>query len=130
MVFSKLDFKPAFHQLEEGSRYVIIATEDSEHHEAIIQQVLNIIQEAGMTLNISKCMFHRDEVPFWGVLVNEHGIRPDPEKVKALKHASPLSDKQELISFLCMVQSKKDFIPFVGRKSAHLRELTKKGKHF
>ena len=137
-VFSKLDFKSAFHQLEidEGSRYltvfhgngrlmrycvltmgstpasgeltkalrplfehikdvhvihddVIIATEDSEHHEVVLQQVLNIILEAGMTLNISKCMFHRDEVPFWGVLVNEHGIRPDPEKVKALKHATP-----------------------------------------
>ena len=108
---------------------VIIATEDTERHEAVLQQVLNIIQEVGMTLNISKCMFHRDEVPYWWVLVNKHGIRPDPEKVKALKHASPLSDKQELISFLCMVQSNRDLIPFVVRKSAHFRELTKKGKH-
>ena len=29
-----------------------------------------------------------------------------------------------------MVQSNKDFIPFVARKSSHLRELTKKGKNF
>ena len=29
-----------------------------------------------------------------------------------------------------MVQSNKDFIPFIVRKSVHLRMLTKKGKHF
>ena len=104
--------RPLFEHIEEVHVIhddVIIATEDTERHEVVLQQVLKIIQEAGMTL--SKCMFYRDEVPFWGVLVNEHGVRPDPEKVKALKHATPPCDKQELTYFLCMVQSNKDLSP-------------------
>ena len=63
-------------------------------------------------------------------LVSEDGIRPDPEKVKALKYAARPQNKRELISFLCMVQSNKDFIPFIAKKSSHLRALTKSGKNF
>ena len=178
-IFSKLDFKSAFHQLEidEESRNltvfhgngrlmrycvltmgstpasgeltkalrplfahikevhvihddVIIATKDKKQHQDILNQVLQIIQDAGMTLNINKCMFEQSEVPFWGVLVSKDGIRPDPEKVKALRFASRPHNKQELMSFLCMVQSNKDFIPFIARNSTNLRELTKKGRHF
>lgn len=83
-----------------------------------------------MTLNLSKCMFHQKEVPFWGVLINGDGARPDPEKVKALKYATPPRNKQELVSFLCMIQSNKDFIPFIARETCHLRALTKKHKKF
>ena len=64
---------------------VIIATTDEKEHERVLNLVLSIIEESGMTLNINKCMFNKKEVPFWGVLVDGDGIRPNPEKVKALK---------------------------------------------
>ena len=64
---------------------VIIATATESEHERIVNEVLQIIEQSGMTLNINKCMFHQSEVPFWGVIVSEEGIRPDPEKVKALR---------------------------------------------
>ena len=178
-VFSKLDFKSAFHQLEieEASRYltvfhgndrlmryrvltmgctpasgeltkalqplfedmkevhvihddIIIATSNEARHKEVLNQALQIIEDAGMTLNANKCIFHKQEVPFWGVLVNENGIRPDPEKVNALKHATPPQDKQELISFLCMVQSNKEFMPYLAKNTYHLRQFTKKNKKF
>ena len=109
---------------------VIIATATEEEHERILNQVLQIIEQSGMTLNINKCMFHQSEVPFWGVIVSKDGIKPDPEKVKALKYATRPQNRQELISFLCMIQSNKEFIPFIARKSSRLRALTKKGKVF
>ena len=62
--------------------------------------------------------------------MGKDGVRPNPEKVSALKHATRPCNKQELISFLCMVQSNKNFIPFIAKKCAHLRSLTKKGKQF
>ena len=178
-VFTRLDFKSAFHQLEieEESRYltvfhadgrlmrycvltmgttpasgeltkalrplfqgikevhvihddVLIATETEKHHERVLNRVLRIIENSGMTLNIDKCLFYQKEVPFWGVILSEHGMRPNPEKVKALKYATEPENRQELISFLCMIQSNKEFIPFIAQKTSHLRDLTKKGRLF
>ena len=109
---------------------VILATATEAEHEIVVNTVLSKIQESGMTLNLQKCKFFAPEIPFWGVLLNKHGMRPDPEKVKALKYATKPGNRQELISFLCMVQSNKDFIPYISRKTPHLRALTKKGKKF
>ena len=58
------------------------------------------------------------------------GIQPDPTKVEALDFLLPPTNKQDLISFLCMMQSNADFIKNCAKKSAPLRELTKGNIHF
>ena len=58
--------------------------------------------------------------------VTKNGIKPDPSKVEALKNAGRPRSKEEVMSFLCFVQSFFDFIPNLSRKTVHLRMLTKK----
>ena len=53
------------------------------------------------------------------------GIKLDPAKVEALEHITPPSSKEDLISFLCMMQSNADFIPNFAQHSAPSRHLTK-----
>ena len=53
------------------------------------------------------------------------GIKPDPAKVEALDHISPANNKEELISFLCMMESISEFIENFAKKAAPLRDLTK-----
>ena len=60
----------------------------------------------------------------------EQGVRPDPAKVEALDYITPPKNKEELISFLCMMQSNSDFIPNFAKESGTLRELMKKNVHF
>ena len=55
---------------------------------------------------------------------------PDPDKVKALKNADRPRNKEEVISFLCMIQSNAEFIPRLAQKTVNLRELTKKHQRF
>ena len=83
-----------------------------------------------MTLNLSKCLFGKDEIPFWGLIVSKDGLKPDPKKVESLKLASPPTSKSELSSFLCMVQSNKDFIPNLASNTRHLRKRLKKHCRF
>ena len=59
------------------------------------------------------------------MLISENGVRPDPAKVDALKAIRPPTNKQDLISFLCMMQTNSDFIPNFAQKASILRELTK-----
>ena len=178
-VFSKLDFKSAFWQidLEESSRYltvfhannklyrykrltmglkpsqgelnaaltpifshingvhlihddVVIATSTNDEHLKAVKLVLQAVDEHGLTLNPQKCIFAKDEIKFWGVIIDSDGIKPDPEKVDALRYIERPTNKQELVSFLCMMQANAEFISNFSKKSAILRELTKKHVHF
>jgi len=41
-------------------------------------------QQGGLTLNIQKCQFSREQVTFLGEVVSKTGIKQDPDKVKAI----------------------------------------------
>ena len=45
---------------------VIVSTETLEHHQEIIPKILKRIAEAGLTSNVEKCIFAKQEIPFWG----------------------------------------------------------------
>ena len=172
-VFSKMDFKSAFWQLElhPESRYLtvfhannklyhhkrltmglkpvqgelnvtvqsifahipeahlihddlIVAAENHQKHDQAIRLVMEAIDHSGLTLNPQKCQFGKPEIKFWGMVINAEGVQPDPEKVEALKYLKPPSN-EDLVSFLCMMQSNSDFIPNFAMRSAKLKELTK-----
>ena len=118
---------PQVHMIHDD---LIVATKSKHEHDIVLDKVLQIIEDSGMTLNLSKCLFGKDEIPFWGLIVSKDGLKPDPKKVESLKLASPPTSKSELSSFLCMVQSNKDFIPNLASNTRHLRKRLKKHCRF
>ena len=44
------------------------------------------------------------------MVFGKDGVKPDPEKVETLKHITRPENKEELVSFLCMMQSNAEFI--------------------
>ena len=50
------------------------------------------------------------------MLFTSEEVKPDPEKLKALEHISPPKDKNELKSFICMMQSNSGFILNFAKK--------------
>ena len=109
---------------------IVIATKTLAEHETMVEQVMAIVEKAGLTFKASKCVFAAKEIHFWGLIVSAEGVRPDPAKVEALSHMAAPKDKDELNSFLCMMQSNAEFIPEFSKKAAKLRELTKKSARF
>lgn len=57
-------------------------------------EVLGRLDQAGLTLNVSKCTYVRTEILFLGYLVDEKGIRPLPERVQPILEYSKPSDVQ------------------------------------
>ena len=64
------------------------------------------------------------------MIIFKEGLKPDPEKVSALRYASRPRSKDKLRSFLCMVQSNKDFIPNLARRTINLCKRLWKHNHF
>ena len=104
---------------------LIIASKSRVDHNKALSAVMEAISRAGITFNPAKCVFGRKEIKFWGMIVSEDGVRPDPAKVDALKDLSSPKNKEELKSFICMMQSNADFITRFSQKIAPLRSLLK-----
>ncbi|GBM81923.1 hypothetical protein AVEN_4080-1 [Araneus ventricosus] len=49
-----------------------------------LEQVFQMLNEKGLVLNIEKCIFGTDKLPFLGCEVSKDGISPSKEKVEAL----------------------------------------------
>ena len=104
---------------------VIIATKNMSHHTKAIRKVMEGVSLSGLTLNPNKCHFGCRETKFWGIIYSTEGMKPDPAKVNTLKYISPPSNKDDLISFLSMMQSNADFIEKFTQKAIPLRINTK-----
>ena len=118
---------PNAHQIHDD---LIVATQTLEEHVQVIEECMKAIAEAGLTLNPAKCFFGRDEISFWGMIYGTDGVRPDPVKVEALDYITTPTNKEDLISFLCMMQSNADFISNFAKKSVLFRDLTKGRANF
>ena len=122
LIFTNIDHTHIIHD------DLIIATPTVQEDDRALEIVLNRIMKVGLTLNQEKCFFKLKEIPFWGVRITENGIRPDPNKVEFVKHATAPTSKEELISFLPMMQSNSEFLPNLSSQTANLRALTQKHK--
>ncbi|GFX48167.1 hypothetical protein TNCV_4115021 [Trichonephila clavipes] len=76
------------HELLRGLGYcfvyvddILIASTNANSDKKRVREVLQRIDDFGLTINASKCMFGCFEVRFVGYLVNKDGILPLPEKV-------------------------------------------------
>ena len=64
------------------------------------------------------------------MIISKDGVQPDPAKVEALELVGKPRSKEEVMSFLCMIQSNAEFIPNLAQSTVNLRELTKKNVRF
>ena len=68
-----------------------------------LSKVLQRLNENGLTLSPKKCHLAMKSVEFLGYIFTQDGLKPSPDKVKALEEAEPPESKEALRSFLGMV---------------------------
>ena len=95
-----------------------------------LKTVFERFRKKGLTLHRSKCIFEAEKISFFGFIFSSAGISPDPEKITALKAATPPTTKEEVRSFLGMAGFNQQFIPSFATISEPLRRLTTKSAQF
>ncbi|KAK9730865.1 Reverse transcriptase (RNA-dependent DNA polymerase) [Popillia japonica] len=63
---------------------IIICTPDFETHLIVLRKVFERLQHAKLTVNYEKCHFCRPSLKFLGFIVDQEGLRTDPDKVSAI----------------------------------------------
>ncbi|GFW23684.1 retrovirus-related Pol polyprotein from transposon 297 [Trichonephila clavipes] len=79
---------------------IIVFSETFEDHLIRLRLVLKCLQEAGLKLNSKKCLFAAQEVKILGHLVSSNGVRPDPDKIKAVRNFPTPKNIHDIRSFL------------------------------
>lgn len=67
------------------------------------KDVLRRIQDAGLKLKRSKCIFAVNELSFLGFKINQYGVQPTDEKIRAISQAPEPINKQQLQAFLGLI---------------------------
>ena len=65
--------------------------------------MLKQYQDVNLKVNKDKCHFRCTSIPFFGKVVSRKGIQPDLQKVRALTEMLAPKNKQELQSFLGII---------------------------
>ena len=91
-----------------------------------IRMVLQRCREAGITISLRKLECGQS-VSFAGYVISSDGIRPDPEKIRAITDFPVPKNASEVRSFLGLANQLAFFIPDVARLSSSIRALLKKG---
>ena len=95
---------------------ILVFSSTKEEHYEHLQIVLDILHRAELYCKIKKCTFMAREVKFLGHIVDERGLRPDPDKVAVVKDWPVPTCLKELRSFLGLCNYFRKFI----RGYAHL----------
>ena len=82
---------------------VLITGRTQEEHDQRLMVVLSRLQKAGLTLGPEKCDINKPSVKFLGQLIDHKGVRPDPDKVRAIQKMKPPTTVSELRRFLGMI---------------------------
>lgn len=82
---------------------VVIFSSTWQQHLQHLQCVLGKIQEAGLTLNVQKCEWAREETRYLGYQLGKGTIRPQVDKVQAIRDSPRPTTKTQVKSFLGMI---------------------------
>lgn len=102
---------------------VVHAGNTTEHNERL-KVTLERLENAGLTVNESKCVFGAEQITFVGHRISSRGVDPGSEKVEAVVEASLPKSVGELKSFLGLVSYCSKFIPDFSSRTELLRNMT------
>ena len=90
---------------------LLIMGRSEEEHLQNLQNVLQRLQENGLRVKRSKCEFGKTQVEYLGHVLDEHGIHPSEDKVRAIQEAPAPANVKELQAFLGLVNYYGRFVP-------------------
>lgn len=109
---------------------IIIFSRSRADHELHVQQVLQRLEDSGLTINIAKSIFGVRQIEFLGHTISKNVVRPNNANIEAVKNFSEPQSKKDLQSFLGLTNFVSRFIPHFSTITAPLRALLKKNAVF
>lgn len=104
---------------------IVIAGRNQAEHDARLQEVLSVLQKNNAKLNEGKCVIGVQELEILGFKVSSTGISPSDDKITSIRNFRQPETKEEVRSFLGLVNFVAHFIPNLSTRSEPLRQFVR-----
>lgn len=102
---------------------ILVYGNTAEKHDQYLSKVLDWVESAGLKLNKDKCVFRQNQLHFLGQVIDKTGVKPDPDKVKAIRELPTPQNVQELRRVRGMFTYLGKYIPNLSTVGQPLYEL-------
>ena len=89
---------------------IVVYTKNLEDHGKKIRRLFNRLADAKLSLQPRKCEFLRTVVAYLGHIIGQDGVKPDPNKIKAVKNFPRPQNPKNIRQFLGLVGYYRRFI--------------------
>jgi hypothetical protein len=106
---------------------VVVFSDAWEKHLIDLDHVFGRLEQAGMTLNFKKCEIAQREIVYLGYLISQKGVRPNPQKTKAVREFPRPRTVAEVRTFLGISSYFRRFIKSYAQIAKPLCDLLRSG---
>lgn len=121
-IFSSLRYDRVLPYIDD----VLLPTKTEVEGLKLLKITLDIIRDAGLTLNLEKCFFLQTQIDYLGYEITEEGIRPGSKKIEAVAKYEQPNNQHELRMFLGLTGYFRKFVRDYASISFDLYSLLKK----
>ena len=109
---------------------ILLCSKSVNEHIVLLDKMLSRLVRAGVRVNKQKCLFSQSSVEYLVHRIDEYGIHPAVEKVRAIKEAPKPTCVKELRSYLGLVNYYGKFSPNLSTVLRPLHKLLLKDVPF
>lgn len=109
---------------------IVVFASSLQEHEQKLTEVFNRLREYGLKIQPDKCEFMRKEVAYLGHIISNEGVKPNPDKIKAVRDFPIPKSCKDIKSFLGLAGYYRRFIPNFSKLTKPLTSLLKKDVPF
>ncbi|MCK5872747.1 MAG: RNA-directed DNA polymerase [Methylococcales bacterium] len=105
---------------------ILILPKNEDEHLKHIQEVFDRLRQHGLKLKLKKCSFFKRETEYLGFIINQNVVKPNPDKVKAIRNLPSPKTVRQIRGFMGMIGFYRRFIPNFSQIAEPFIALTKK----
>lgn len=104
---------------------LIILSKTFDEHLSVLRDVARRLSKANLSINLDKCKFFRPSLKYLGFIVDQQGLRTNPEKVESMANYPVPKTSTEIKRFVGMCSWYRRFVPHFSSLIAPLNRLLK-----
>lgn len=107
---------------------IIVFSTSLQEHMTNLEKVFQRLRESNFKIQMDKSEFLKLETAYLGHIISKDGIKPNPDKISAIKNYPIPKTPKEIKQFLGLLGYYRKFIPDFARTTKPLTQCLKKGR--